>query len=114
MVEIIRAYERFTERLPKDLIRPISVSNSNGDLRPFTTQALYHKKQMSHIINTEPIAGDLKKLGPVTLKLANVPTLEPLWDQLVSQYHYLSYRKLLGHRLKYLAFIKTRPVAALS
>jgi SRSO17 transposase len=114
MVEIIRAYERFTERLPKDLLKPISVSNSIGDLRPFTTQTLYHRKQVSYIINTEPIAGDLKELGPVTLKLANAQTLESLWDQLVSQYHYLSYRKLLGHRLKYLAFIKKRPVAALS
>jgi len=48
--------------------------NSKGDLRPFTTQTLYHRKQMSHTINTEPIAGDLKKLGPVTLKLANAQT----------------------------------------
>ena len=69
---------------------------------------------MSHTINTNLITGDLKKLGPVTLKLANEATLESLWGQLVSQYHYLSYRKLLGHRLKYLAFIKKRPVAALS
>jgi len=113
-VEIIRAYERVTERLQRDLIKPISVLDSKGDLRPFTTQTLYHRKQMSHTINTEPIAGDLKKLGTVTLKLANERTLESLWDQLVSQYHYLSYRKLLGHRLKYLAFIKNRPVAALS
>lgn len=113
-MEIIRAYERLTERLQRDLIKPISVLNSKGDLRPFTTQTLYHRKQMVHTINTEPIVGDLKKLGPVTLKLANEQTLESLWGQLVSQYHYLSYRKLLGHRLKYLAFIKKRPVAALS
>jgi len=113
-VEIIRAYERVTERSQRDLIKPISVSNSKRDLRPFTTQKLYHRKLMFHTINTEPIAGDLKKLGPVTLKLANERSLESLWDQLVSQYHYLSYRKLLGHRLKYLTFIKKRPVAALS
>jgi len=105
-VEIIRAYERVTERLQRDLIKPISVLNSKGDLRPFTTQTLYHRKQMFHTINTEPIVGDLKKLGPVTLKLVNEQTLESLWGQLVSQYHYLSYKKLLGHRLKYLAFIK--------
>jgi SRSO17 transposase len=69
---------------------------------------------MSHTINTEPITGDLKELGPVTLKLANERTLEPLWDQLVSQHHYLGYKRLLGHRLKYLAFIGKRPVSALS
>ena len=40
--------------------------------------------------------------------------LEPLWDQLVRSYHYLSYQKLIGHRLKYIAFIQDQPVAALS
>jgi len=114
MVESIRAYERNTGWLPRDLVKPIPVLNSIGDLRPFTPETLYHRIQMSHTINTEPIAGDLKKLGPVTLKLANEQTLESLWDQIVSQYHYLSYKRLLGHRLKYLAFIRERPVAALS
>ncbi|MDZ7597605.1 MAG: DUF4338 domain-containing protein [Desulfobacterales bacterium] len=38
----------------------------------------------------------------------------PLWDQWVSRHHYLGYQRLLGHRLKYLAFLKDRPVAALS
>jgi SRSO17 transposase len=115
MVEIIRAHERVTERLPRDLIKQISVSiDIARELRPFTDQPVYHKKQMPHTINTQPIAGDLKKIGPVELKLANEPTLATLWDQLVSRYHYLGYRKLLGHRLKYLAFIQERPVAALS
>jgi SRSO17 transposase len=33
---------------------------------------------------------------------------------LVRGYHYLGYQRLLGHRLKYLAFLQGRPVAALS
>ncbi len=114
MVEIIRAHERVTDRLLRDLIKSISVSNSTRDLRPFTAKTLYHRKQMFNTINTEPIAGDLKTLGPVKLKLAKEHALASVWDQLVSRYHYLSYQKLLGHRLKYLAFINNRPVAALS
>ena len=39
---------------------------------------------------------------------------ESLWDQLVSNYHYLGYKNLFGHRLKYLAFSDTRPIAAFS
>ena len=64
--------------------------------------------------NTERITGTLESLRPIALELVSHSHIEPLWDQLVSRYHYLGYRKLLGHRLKYLAFIQDRPVAALS
>lgn len=64
--------------------------------------------------NTEPIACKLKALPPMSLKLASGSALEPLWDCLVRRYHYLGYRNLLGHRLKYIAFIDNRPVATLS
>jgi SRSO17 transposase len=113
-VKKLRAHERITVQVPIDLIEQLSVSNSIGGLRPFTDQQVYHRKQMSDTIKTKPITGDLKKLGPVTLKLAREQILESLWGHLVSRYHYLSYRKLLGHHLKYLAFIKEQPVAALS
>ena len=46
--------------------------------------------------------------------MASHSPAEPLWDQLVRGYHYLGYQRLLGHRLKYLAFLQGRPVAALS
>ncbi|MBU0708085.1 IS701 family transposase [Patescibacteria group bacterium] len=68
----------------------------------------------SALIDTQLIVGELSHLPPVTVELISGSGLEPLWDQLVSSYHYLGYRNLLGHRLKYLAFIKARPVAALS
>ena len=41
-------------------------------------------------------------------------SLEPLWDKLVRQYHYLGHRKMPGANLKYLAFSNDFPVAALS
>ena len=65
-------------------------------------------------IDTEPMTGKLGDFPPVTVELISGSDLEPVWDQLVSRYHYLGYQNLLGHRLKYLAFIKDRPVAALS
>ncbi len=46
--------------------------------------------------------------------MASHSPAEPLWDRLVRGCHYLGYQRLLGHRLKYLAFLQGRPVAALS
>ena len=72
-------------------------------------------QQQALPINREPLCSDIKSLLPfITLELASHTPHEPLWDFLVSTFHYLGYRKLLGHSLKYLAFAKERPVAAFS
>ena len=72
------------------------------------------QQQIIHI-NREPLISDIKTLLPsISLELVSHSIHEPLWDYLVSNYHYLGYRKLLGHRLKYLAFVNNRPVAAFS
>jgi len=73
-----------------------------------------HTAQEFCQIDTSPIVGSVHELPAVTLQVASQSNLEIVWDQLVSRHHYLGYRKLLGHRLKYLAFIRERPVAALS
>jgi SRSO17 transposase len=66
-------------------------------------------------INKAPIICDLKTLSPsISLEMVSHSIHEPLWNQLVSNYHYLGYRNLLGHRLKYLAFSESRPIAAFS
>ena len=65
-------------------------------------------------VDTEPMVGPLAAFLPVILKLVSRTSQEPLWDQLVRRHHYLGCRKLLGRRLKYLAFGQDRPVAALS
>ncbi len=65
-------------------------------------------------IDSSPIRGAVHELPAVTLQIANQTNLEIVWDQLVRQHHYLGYQRLLGHRLKYLAFIQGQPVAALS
>jgi len=65
-------------------------------------------------IDLSPIYGAVHTLPAVTLQVASQSKLEIVWDQLVRQHHYLGYQRLLGHRLKYLAFMRDRPVAALS
>jgi hypothetical protein len=42
----------------------------------------------------------------------NTP-LEPLYNSLVQQHHYLGYRQIVGNHLKYIAFIADHPVACL-
>jgi SRSO17 transposase len=81
-------------------------------MKPFEYQ--YDHKQKFSTMDTGPIIGELRNFLPVTVELVSGTDLESLWDRLVSSYHYLGYQKLLGHRLKYLAFITDRPVAALS
>jgi SRSO17 transposase len=58
--------------------------------------------------------GAVHTVPPITVEVASHSALEPLWDRLVRTYHYLGYQKLLGHRLKYLAVLEGRPVAALA
>jgi SRSO17 transposase len=65
-------------------------------------------------IDRAPLRGTLSSLPPVTVKVVSQTAWEPLWDDLVRSHHYLGYQKLLGRRLKYLAFMGKRPVAALS
>jgi len=56
----------------------------------------------------------LSDFCPATVEPISGSGWEPLWDRWVSRHHYLGYQRLLGHRLKYFAFFKDRPVAALS
>jgi SRSO17 transposase len=72
-------------------------------------------QQQAIHINREPLISDIKNLLPsISLEQVSHTIHESLWDYLVSKYHYLGYQKLLGHRLKYLAFVDERPIAAFS
>ncbi|MDZ7760637.1 MAG: DUF4338 domain-containing protein [Desulfovermiculus sp.] len=64
--------------------------------------------------NSLQCPGISNKLRSVALECVSGTKSEVLWDDLVTAHHYLGYKKLLGYRLKYLAFIQERPVAALS
>jgi len=49
----------------------------------------------------------------VKLKSVRNTSLEPLYNSLVQQHHYLGYRQIVGNHLKYIAFINDRPVTCL-
>ena len=77
-----------------------------------------HKKEMIPNpfaeIDTDLISGTLSDFAPVEIEMICGSNCDPVWNQLVNRHHYLGFQRLLGHRLKYFAFIQDRPVAALS
>ncbi|MBW1903619.1 MAG: DUF4338 domain-containing protein, partial [Deltaproteobacteria bacterium] len=52
-------------------------------------------------------------LEPVKIKLVRNTKLEPLYNSLVQEHHYLGFRQIVGNHLKYIAFIEHRPVACI-
>ena len=64
-------------------------------------------------IDQTPLQTKLSDLLPVELKLVRNTSLEPLYNSLVQQYHYLGYRQIVGNHLKYIAFIDGQAVACL-
>ena len=59
---------------------------------------------------TKPIRGALTQWAPVRIDLVSHSEREPVWNQLVDRYHYLGFRQLPGHRLKYLASIEEQSI----
>ena len=59
------------------------------------------------------IRGTVKEFKPFRCHVVSGTSLEPLWNYLVSRYHYLGYRVLVGAHLKYLVHSGSRVVAAL-
>lgn len=64
-------------------------------------------------IDQTHLHGKLSNLSSVELKLVRNTPLEPLYNSLIQQHHYLGYRQIVGNHLKYIAFIDGRPVACL-
>ena len=94
-----------------------SVFAATDDLRPVKTcNTMYTMEQPEHKsyllqkalanMDTVPISGKLSDFAPVKVELVSGSDWEPLWDQLVKRHHYLGYQKLLGHRIKYFAFLE--------
>ena len=64
-------------------------------------------------IDQSPLQGKPSELPPVKVNLVRNTPLEPLYNSLVQQHHYLGYRQIVGNHLKYIAFIEEKPVACL-
>ena len=63
--------------------------------------------------NKNPIECSLNQLKQIKIKLVTQTDLEDLWNYLVSNYHYLGHKRIIGKRLKYLVFTDDQPIAAI-
>ncbi|MCK5838116.1 MAG: DUF4338 domain-containing protein, partial [Desulfobacula sp.] len=73
-----------------------------------------NKKVVKNIeVDTTPISCNISELGPVQIKMVRHTDLEPLYDSLIDQYHYLGYVQIVGNHLKYMAFAGDTPVACI-
>ena len=65
------------------------------------------------LVDQSPLVKNIADYGPVTMTMVRNTPLEPLYNSLVHQHHYLGYRQIVGQHLKYMAFLEDRPVACL-
>jgi len=65
-------------------------------------------------IDTTPIQCSLKELGPLEFRLVRRTPLEPLFNGLLEEYHYLHYAQPVGAQAKYMVFAGERPLACLA
>jgi hypothetical protein len=63
------------------------------------------------LIDTTPLTGALRELGPIVFHQVRRTADEPLVNGLLSQYHYLGYQQPVGEHLKYLVVATGRPIA---
>ena len=74
------------------------------------------KKRSLNVLphETHSVTGRLKEFLPIELKMVRGSPDEALSNSLIHQYHYLGYRQTVGPCLKYMAYVKERPIACLS
>lgn len=59
------------------------------------------------------LMGSVKDLGEIRLTMVSGTADEPLWDEMVREYHYLGLGKIIGPRLKYLVLHEENAIAAI-
>ena len=65
-------------------------------------------------IDQTSIRGSLRDIGPLRFEQVRRTNLEPLFNSLLEQHHYLGYIRPVGEHLKYLVFAQDRPIACLA
>jgi hypothetical protein len=62
-------------------------------------------------IDQTPILSTVKELQPIQMRQVRRTKLEPFFNGLIEQYHYLGYTQPVGEHLKYIVFAVGRPIA---
>jgi len=65
-------------------------------------------------IDATPIEDRLRRLQPLEFEQVRRTSIEPLFNSLMEEHHYLGYEQPVGEHLKYLVWAQGRPVACLA
>jgi hypothetical protein len=71
-------------------------------------------RPLPRLLDTTPLEGELRELGPLDFQLVRRTGDEPLFNSLLEQHHYLHYEQPVGEQLKYLIWAQSRPIACLA
>ena len=74
---------------------------------PFVTR----KRRPPVVVDETPVRCRLKDLGALTFRQVRRTGLEPVFEGLIEEHHYLGYTQPVGEHLKYMVFAGDRPVA---
>ena len=73
------------------------------------------KTKFKYNVDDTPFVAEIHQIKSLLkIELVSRTELEPLWDQLVKNYHYLGHGKTIGPRIKYIIWLDGRPVSAIS
>jgi hypothetical protein len=65
-------------------------------------------------IDQTPVYATVANIQPLEIQQVRRTPKEKLYNSLIAQYHYLGYCQPVGEHLKYIVFVKQRPVACFS
>jgi len=75
---------------------------------------LQRKKPEKVLINQTPVYTTVANIQPLEIQQVRRTPTEKLYNGLIAQYHYLGYCQPVGEHLKYIVFMKGRPIACFS
>lgn len=87
-----------------------------GEIRlPPRFQSAYNERKKTKKIRLREytLEGSIKNYLPIDLKLLNKPGEYKFWNEIINSYHYQGHQLIVGKYLKYIAYIKGKPVACL-
>jgi hypothetical protein len=72
---------------------------------------LQRKEPEKVLIDQTPVYTKVANIQPLEIKQVRRTPKEKLYNSLIAQYHYLGYCQPVGEHLKYIIFVKERPIA---
>ena len=82
---------------------------------PMYSRPVLHRKKPSRIeVDQTPVEGTVSDLGSLEFRQVRRTPAEKAFISLIEHYHYLGYCQPVGEQLKYIVYVKDRPISCLA